>query len=105
MIKLILVDDHVLFREGLASIIRSEPGFEIAGMAGTVREAVEMAGMIKPDIILMDFSLPDGTGADATQQILAVHPNCGIIFLTMYDSSARSRSLIIETRAESQPGA
>jgi len=83
MIKLIIVDDHILFREGLASIIRSEPDFEIAGLAGTVREVVEMAGKIKPDIILMDFSLPDGTGADATQQILDAHSNCRIIFLTM----------------------
>lgn len=83
MIKIIIVDDHILFREGLASIIRSEPDFEIAGLAGTVREAVEMAANIKPDIILMDFTLPDGTGADATRLILDAHPNCGIIFLTM----------------------
>ena len=82
-IKLILIDDHVLFREGLASIIRSEPDIEIAGLAGTVREAVEMAGKIKPDIILMDFMLPDGTGADATHLILKADPNCKIIFLTM----------------------
>lgn len=81
--KLLIVDDHVLFREGLASIIRAEPDIEIAGMAGTVRDAVEMAGRIKPDIILMDFSLPDGTGADATSLILGAHPSCGIIFLTM----------------------
>jgi DNA-binding NarL/FixJ family response regulator len=83
MIKLIIVDDHVLFREGLASIIRSEPDIEISGLAGTVRDSVEMAGRIKPDIILMDFNLPDGTGADATQLILDAHPNCKIIFLTM----------------------
>ncbi len=82
-IKLILIDDHVLFREGLASIIRSEPDIEIAGLGGTVREAVEMAGKIKPDVILMDFMLPDGTGADATQLILKADPNCKIIFLTM----------------------
>ena len=83
MIKLIVIDDHILFREGLASIIRSEPDIEIAGMAGTVREAVEMAGKIKPDIILMDFSLPDGTGADATRRILEANPSCKIVFLTM----------------------
>lgn len=81
--KLLIVDDHVLFREGLASIIRAEPGIEIAGLAGTVREAVETAGRIKPDIILMDFTLPDGSGADATRLILDAHPDCRIIFLTM----------------------
>lgn len=81
--RLLIVDDHVLFREGLASIIRAEPDIEIVGLAGTVRDAVEMAGRLKPDIILMDFSLPDGTGADATSQILNAHSSCGIIFLTM----------------------
>ncbi len=83
MIRLMIVDDHALFREGLASIIRSEPDIEITGLAGSVREAVEMARQIQPDMILMDFSLPDGTGADATRQILAEVPDCKIVFLTM----------------------
>lgn len=78
-----IVDDHALFREGLASIIRSEADIEIAGLAGTVREAVELAGRVKPDVILMDFGLPDGTGAEATRAILDLHPSCSIVFLTM----------------------
>jgi len=81
--KLVIVDDHVLFREGLASIIRSEPDIEIAGMAGTVREAVDLSNAVKPEIILMDFSLPDGNGADATRLILEKQPDCKIVFLTM----------------------
>jgi two-component system NarL family response regulator len=81
--KIIIVDDHVLFREGLASIIRSEPDIEIVGMAGRVREAVELTDSLKPDMVLMDFTLPDGTGADATRQILGHHPDCKIVFLTM----------------------
>src|SRR5512139_18321 len=82
-IRLMIVDDHALFREGLASIIRSEQDIEITGLAGSVREAVEMARQTRPDMILMDFSLPDGTGADATRQILAEVPDCKIVFLTM----------------------
>lgn len=81
--KVVIVDDHVLFREGLASIIRPERDIEVVGMAGTVSEAIELAGNVKPDLILMDFSLPDGTGAEATRQILEKHPKCKIIFLTM----------------------
>ena len=81
--KILVVDDHVLFREGLAAIFQSEPDMEIAGMAGTVKEAVELARSIKPEIILMDFSLPDGNGADATGLILREHPNSKIVFLTM----------------------
>ena len=83
--KIIIVDDHVLFREGLAAIFRSEPDVEIAGMAGSVREAVDLARSIKPEIILMDFSLPDGNGAEATGMILREHPECKIVFLTMSD--------------------
>ena len=81
--KIIIVDDHILFREGLASIIRSERDIEVSGMAGTVQEAVELARLAKPDLILMDFALPDGTGAEATRMILEVHPECKIVFLTM----------------------
>ena len=81
--KLLIVDDHILFREGLASIIRPERDFQISGLAGTVKEAVELAETIKPDMVLMDFTLPDGTGADATRQILEKHPQCKIVFLTM----------------------
>lgn len=81
--KILIVDDHILFREGLAAIIRPERDFEIAGLAGTVKEAVDMAALTKPDLILMDFSLPDGTGADATRRILEAYPLCKIVFLTM----------------------
>lgn len=81
--KIVIVDDHVLFREGLAAIIRSESDFEIVGQAGTVQEACEMVKGLKPDMVLMDFGLPDGTGADATRAILQEHPDCKIVFLTM----------------------
>ena len=86
MIKLVIVDDHALFREGLASIIRLDPGIEVSGLAGTVQEAVEVVRTLKPDIVLMDFSLPDGTGGDATRMVLAEHPDCKIIFLSMSES-------------------
>jgi DNA-binding NarL/FixJ family response regulator len=81
--KLLIVDDHALFREGLASILRSEPDIEIIGLAGSVKEAQEVVHKTRPDIALMDFSLPDGTGVEATRLILAEHPDCKVIFLTM----------------------
>jgi len=86
MIKLTIVDDHALFREGLASIVKLEPDIEVAGMAGSVQEAIEVIRTVKPDIVLMDFTLPDGTGADATRMVLEEHPDCKIIFLTMSDN-------------------
>lgn len=81
--KIIIVDDHVLFREGLAAIIRSESDIKILGQAGSVREAVTTVKELKPDMVLMDFGLPDGTGAEATRAILQEHPECKIVFLTM----------------------
>lgn len=83
--KLLIVDDHILFREGLAAIIGSEADIEIVGLAGNVQEAVEMAQVVRPDIILMDFGLPDGSGVDATRAILSVLPQAKIIFLTVFE--------------------
>lgn len=83
--RTIIVDDHTLFREGLAAIIRKEPDIEVVGLVGTVQEAVEAVRRLKPDIVLMDFSLPDGTGADATRMIVQEDPRCKVVFLTMSD--------------------
>jgi DNA-binding NarL/FixJ family response regulator len=82
-IRLVVVDDHILFREGLIAIVRSAPDVEVVGQAGSVADAIELVRTIKPDIILMDFGLPDGTGADATRAILKEYPECKIVFLTM----------------------
>jgi DNA-binding NarL/FixJ family response regulator len=87
--KLLLVDDHVLFREGLASLISAQPDLEIVGEAGSVAEAIARARFLKPDLILMDFSLPDGTGLDATVAILAEQPETRIVFLTFHEDDDR----------------
>jgi len=82
--KILVVDDHVLFRQGLVGLLQNEPDFEVIGEVGSVREAVEKAGQLRPDMILMDFSLPDGNGVDAARTILNLLPNCKIIFLTVH---------------------
>lgn len=82
--KVLIVDDHPLFRQGLASLLRSEPDMVVCGQASNLAEAIEAARQNQPDIILMDFSLPDGTGADAARSILAEIPNCKILFLTVH---------------------
>jgi len=84
--SILVIDDHVLFRDGLISLFHSTPDFHVVGQAGTVKEGVEQALHHKPDIILMDFSLPDGTGLDATKAILSELPNCKIIFLTVFET-------------------
>jgi DNA-binding NarL/FixJ family response regulator len=84
--KVLIVDDHVLFREGLVGILQARPEFEVVGEAGTVSEAVEIARQHEPCLILMDWALPDGDGAQATQQILAESPETKIVFLTIYEA-------------------
>jgi two-component system, NarL family, nitrate/nitrite response regulator NarL len=84
--KVMVVDDHILFREGLASLLRSIPEFKVVGSAGTVYEAISLAREVSPEIVLMDFAMPDGTGVDATRVILSELPECKIVFLTMYEA-------------------
>jgi len=81
-----VIDDHVLFRDGLVSLFRTTPDFHVVDKAGTVKDGLEKAFHYKPDIILMNFSLPDGTGLDITQAIMSELPNCKIIFLTVYET-------------------
>jgi DNA-binding NarL/FixJ family response regulator len=87
--KVLVIDDHILFREGLMSLFRFTLDFEVVGGAGSVFEGIEQARLHKPDIILMDFSLPDGTGLDATRAILAQLPDCKIVFLTVYEADEK----------------
>jgi DNA-binding NarL/FixJ family response regulator len=85
VVRLLLVDDHVLFREGLISLIGPQPDLQVIGQAGNVHEAIGAARTLRPDVILMDFTLPDGTGLDATHAILAERPDTKIIFLTVHE--------------------
>lgn len=84
--NVLVVDDHIMFREGLISLLCSTPDFNVVDQAGTMHEGIEKALLHKPDIILMDFSLPDGTGLDATRIILAQLTECKIVFLTVYET-------------------
>jgi NarL family two-component system response regulator LiaR len=82
--KVFLIDDQILFREGLESLFQATPDFEMIGCAGTVFEGIEETLLHRPDIVLMDFSLPDGNGLDATRAILEHFPECKIVFLTVF---------------------
>jgi len=88
------VDDHIMFREGLISLLRSTADFHVVDQAGTMQEGIQKARRHKPDIILMDFSLPDGTGLEATEVILAEMPACKIVFLTVYETDDNLLSAI-----------
>ncbi|MFM8321598.1 MAG: response regulator [Chloroflexota bacterium] len=83
--RVLIVDDHVLFRQGLVSLFQPQPNFQVVGEAGSVREAIEKNLQVQPELVLMDFCLPDGTGLDAAEQILAVRPRCQVVFLTVQE--------------------
>lgn len=86
-IRVLVVDDHTLFRDGLSAILMNVPDIEVVGEAGTGREAMAQAETLAPDVMLMDISMPDLNGIEATQQILAVKPETGIIMLTMLEDN------------------
>ncbi len=83
-IRILLVDDHVIMRQGLCALLEKEPGMEVVGEAATGREAVRLAHQCKPDIIIMDVSLPDLNGIDATRQIKSDVPTVKILGLSMH---------------------
>lgn len=84
-IKVLICDDHALFREGIKAILRSEPAIEIAGEANNGKEGLQMAGKLQPDIVLMDIAMPDLSGYEAARRIKQAHKNIKVIILTMYD--------------------
>ncbi len=87
--KVLLVDDHLLFREGLSSLLARLPDIHIIGTAETVSGTVEKARNLKPDLILINFNLSDGNGLEATQAILAECPGTSIVFLTTHENDER----------------
>jgi DNA-binding NarL/FixJ family response regulator len=92
--KVLIVDDHILFRDGLIGLFESIADYKVVGDADSVHEGVEKARSLTPDIILMDFSLPDGTGLDATKIILSEMPQCKIVFLTVHEADEKLFSAI-----------
>jgi DNA-binding NarL/FixJ family response regulator len=89
MISILLVDDHALFREGVRGLLASQPDLDVVGEASSVAEAIACARRLQPDLILMDFGLPDGSGLEATNAILADLPEVKIVFLTFHDDDER----------------
>jgi DNA-binding NarL/FixJ family response regulator len=84
-IRILVCDDHTLFVEGIKALLRSETSLEIIGEARDGRQAVELVKQLKPDLLLMDISMPDMTGFDATQRVHEFNPSLKVLILTMHD--------------------
>jgi DNA-binding NarL/FixJ family response regulator len=87
MMKILIVEDHVLFREGLVSLLEKQTNLSVVGEADSANEAVAKALDLRPDMILMDIGLPDGSGLDAVISILHHLPETMIIILTIHETN------------------
>ncbi|WP_066051969.1 response regulator [Robertmurraya korlensis] len=96
MIKLMLVDDHAVLRDGLKNILEMEEGIEVVGEAISGKEAIDKAGILLPDVILMDINIPDLNGIEVTKWIKRAQPFIKILILTMYDHDEYFMSAIRE---------
>ena len=83
-IKVLLVDDHSVVRKGLRMFLEVHPQLCICGEAGTISEAIEKADVLRPDVVLLDFKLPDGDGVNACIALKMRHPKLKVIILTAY---------------------
>jgi two-component system response regulator NreC len=84
-VRILICDDHTLFCEGIKAILREQPSMEIVGEARDGRQAVEIAKELQPDVLLMDVSMPDMTGFDATRRIREFDQTMKVLILTMHD--------------------
>jgi DNA-binding NarL/FixJ family response regulator len=80
----VLVDDHDLIRQGLSRAFERQSDFTVAGEAGSVAEAAAITAAVKPDVVVTDVRLPDGTGLDLVRKLREANPELGLVVLTMY---------------------
>ncbi|MEX1102337.1 MAG: response regulator transcription factor [Actinomycetota bacterium] len=83
-LRVMLVDDHEVVRDGVRAMLQAEDDIIVTAEAGTVREAVDEADRTKPDVVVMDVQLADGSGIEATREILAAHPATRVLMLTSF---------------------
>jgi DNA-binding NarL/FixJ family response regulator len=94
-IRLMLVDDHEVVRLGLRALFKQTGRVDVVAEAGTVADAVERAAKHRPDLVLMDLRLPDGTGLDACRDILSANPGTRVLFLTSHSDEEAVTSTIL----------
>jgi DNA-binding NarL/FixJ family response regulator len=85
-VRILLADDHEFFRHGLRELLREEPNFEICAEAANGQEAIEKAKAFEPDIVVLDVSMPNLNGLEATRRIMKILPETEILILTVNDS-------------------
>lgn len=108
--KILLADDHVVVRKGLRFVMDREPDMEVVGEAGDGKEAVDLTGELRANVVVMDVAMPRLGGIDATAQITKKHPEVGVIILSMYSDeeyivralSAGAKGYLLKDSVESE---
>ena len=93
-LRIVIVDDHAVVRRGVRALLESRPGWEVSAEATTGREAVELVRRLRPHVVVMDLSLPELNGLDATRQIVKEAPQTEVLVLTMHHSEQLARDVL-----------
>jgi two-component system, NarL family, response regulator DevR len=94
-LRILVVDDHEVVRQGLVSLLDRREGFQVVAQAGTVAEAIDQARRFEPDIVILDVRLPDGSGIEACREIRSELPKARVIMLTSYPDEEAVLSAIV----------
>jgi DNA-binding NarL/FixJ family response regulator len=93
-IHILLADDHAVVRQGFKMILAAQPDMEIVGEAGNGREALELAGQLQPDVIVMDVAMPELNGIEATRRVVDLSPRTRVLALSMHKDSVYVREIL-----------
>jgi DNA-binding NarL/FixJ family response regulator len=94
MIRILLADDHAVVRRGFRRILSSEPDYEVCAEAANGEEAVSLAALLRPDVVILDIVMPGVNGIEAARKIPAVLPECEVAIVTMHESDELMRAAI-----------
>lgn len=95
MIKVFLVDDHEIVRRGVADLIDAQPDLQVVGEAATVRDTTGRVAATRPDVVVLDVRLPDGSGVDACRSVRSAHPEIACLMLTAYDDESAMQAALL----------
>jgi len=92
--RVVIVDDHKMFRDGLRGLINAEPGMEVVGEAVDGREAIDVVRRLAPDVVVMDISMPGMNGIEAMRHLIKQSPRIRVVMLSMYASGPLVQSVL-----------